>query len=1003
MQDKNDDQPEVFVYSWIVDPNEDETNIRAYGINTHNKSVCIRVDDFTPFCYIEIPNATVLIDVEKAVKRLCIETRVVRRRQLYNAFNEDEELGTFLRCRCRTRRNVFYIHSICNKGVYVQGLGRVTLKVHEREATPVLQLISQQDLTAAGWIKVGQTSPVSIQNMITRCDVEYIISSRTLKRSDNVRSVVPRCVAFDIEVNSDFVSQMPQDRPNDVVFQISCVCTGPDIDSPEPRKILFSLNASTRIEIEGVEVFEHRTEEELLMAFMQFVYETRPNVLCGFNILGFDIEYLIKRCARLHLMNELKELGYHKTLPAEQESVKWTSNAYKNQEFTFLNWEGILLLDLLPIVRRDFKLDTYSLKNVAATLLKNDSKDPLTHKDIFAAYRTRTNMDQVGKYCVQDSNLCIRLMEHLHSWIALSEMAKVCNVTMFTLYTQGQQIKTYSQVYKYCHTQRIVVTSQGYETKANERYTGAYVFDPVPGVYENVVPFDFSSLYPSIIIAKNICYSTLVQSKNTPDTDCNVFEWEDHVGCEHDPRVVEIADLSAQIEVVDGEIKKLMALRDGVRDKRGLNKDDRKRYQAQINALRESQRPHREKRQLLKKTKPSNREDEHGQPISGIICERRRYRFLKSSVRRGVVPTIIQHLLDSRVAVRQRMKTALPEVALVLDKEQNAYKISANSMYGAMGVRRGYLPLMPGAMCVTYFGRVAIEQASREITSKWGGRLIYGDTDSNYVVFPALRSVDEIWKHAVEVAGEVSRVFPAPMKLEFEQTIYSRFLILSKKRYIFQAVDRDGVLAPKVGKKGVVLSRRDNSKFVRDLYERLAMMIFEQSPRQAVVDLIICAINDLYRGVYSHDFFVITKSVGDTAELVDNRLGDYKLRDGAENQGREYHISQCPAHIQLAERMCNRGFPVSAGSRLEFVVVKKHHARSLADRIEEYDYFKKRSSILRIDPEYYLNSIINPLDQLLSIGIHQDNFVKAQHQLREQYSKVLDQLRTLARPRLVLK
>jgi len=65
----------------------------------------------------------------------------------------------------------------------------------------------------------------------------------------------------------------------------------------------------------------------------------------------------------------------------------------------------------------------------------------------------------------------------------------------------------------------------------------------------------------------------------------------------------------------------------------------------------------------------------------------------------------------------------------VYDKEQLAYKVSANSMYGAMGVRRGYLPFMPGAMCVTYAGRNALEKTAELIQSQFRGTLIYGDTD----------------------------------------------------------------------------------------------------------------------------------------------------------------------------------------------------------------------------------------------------------------------------------
>jgi DNA polymerase elongation subunit (family B) len=85
-------------------------------------------------------------------------------------------------------------------------------------------------------------------------------------------------------------------------------------------------------------------------------------------------------------------------------------------------------------------------------------------------------------------------MEKLQTWVGLTEMATVCQVQPFSLFTQGQQIKVYSQVYRYCYEKNIVVEKDGYICKDDERYTGAHVFPPVPGIYNRVVPFDFASL-----------------------------------------------------------------------------------------------------------------------------------------------------------------------------------------------------------------------------------------------------------------------------------------------------------------------------------------------------------------------------------------------------------------------------------------------------------------------------------------------------------------------------
>jgi len=1015
---------QMFAYYWYADSECEKTDIRIYGISLDEKgsqrTVCVRTS-FTPYVYVELPDAcdeTVKF-IENAVRPYVILTNLIYKTHLYNSANTSA-LSPFLFCQCESKYFIFELTKFLRYGIFIQGRGKITLKVHETQATPILQMVSLRDLPMAGWISFNSPEEVN-DDKITCCDVEYIVNWKDLFKYESTACVVPKCIAFDLEVNSVNMNEMPSDRPDDAIFQISCV-----IENINRRKALFTLSAtnmdiSNTTLLEDVDVYAYETEEDLLRAFIAFVCHEKPNVLTGFNIFGFDIDYLMKRCIRFCLSNELKFIGFNKETPAKIETVKWSSSAYKNQEFKFLNWEGILLLDLLPLIQRDHKLDTYSLKNITQIFLNNDTKDPVTYKDIFKAYRTRENLDVVGKYCVQDSNLCIELMNYFHSWTALSEMAKVCNVSMFTLYTQGQQIKTFSQVYKYCLRQNIVVDTDGYDTKVSDRYTGAYVFEPVPGYYERVCPLDFCSLYPSVIISKNICYSTLADD-SVPDEDCNIFEWEDHIGCEHDPRVIKARQLTEKINKIELKIKSLMLTRDTITAKTlpsgSRVKDAKAKIQDLINNEREKQKPFQKERREVVKSKPADREDEDGNKISGNICAKRYYRFLKSDVKKGVIPTIIQDLLDSRNRVKQMMKTATSAQRLVYDKEQLAYKVSANSMYGAMGVRKGYLPFMPGAMCITYYGRKSIEKTAKTIAEKWGGEIIYGDTDSNYVVFPQKKTIQETWDYAIDVADGISKEFPAPMKLEFEGTIYERFLILSKKRYMYQEIDRDGTLSKKIGKKGVILARRDNSGMMRNIYERVAQMIFDRDPKAAIENEVIEFISNIFRNVLNYQDYVITKSVGDTdGDLSDHsKIGDYKVRqrlpDDVEAKNhilngrteKDFYISQCPAHVQLAERMRNRGIPVNAGSRIEFVVVKKSARNAtLGDRLEDFDTFKKNVCVQKIDTEYYLNSLINSLDQMLAVGIGNDHFVREQYTVRMTFEKVVAQIKSLGYSRIVNK
>jgi intein/homing endonuclease len=222
-------------------------------------------------------------------------------------------------------------------------------------------------------------------------------------------------------------------------------------------------------------------------------------------------------------------------------------------------------------------------------------------------------------------------------------------------------------------------------------------FDNVHNFIANGIVTSNCSLYPTTIIAYNLDYSTLVTDDSIPDSKCNVFTWRDCVSCQHDPKVIRKNELTEYIEKEKKIIKTLREKRDNK-----LNKTNRDKIVEELNRKVEELKPYTEERSKIAKT------------ISKYpMCEERHYRFLKEP--KGVIPTILENLLNARKNTRKEIKKHKAEISEtedadaiknlkllnnVLDKRQLAYKISANSMYGSWGVRKGYLPFMPGAMCL---------------------------------------------------------------------------------------------------------------------------------------------------------------------------------------------------------------------------------------------------------------------------------------------------------------
>lgn len=1033
----------MFSYSWHLDETEKETTIiRIYGLNEKNETVCLRINDFTPYVYVELPPTvrweTNVQSLSRTIDRLMgrikpISKKLVYKKHLYGYKLENGKIPTYpyLLCVFSSKFDIKSFEFRMRAALEIEGVGKYVFKLHETYADPILQMVCCRKIPTAGWIKY-QGIEIKNERKITSCDYEYIVNWKQLSPTDSQGSdglCYPRILGFDIEVNSTNPSSMPNaNRPGDKIFQISCVI----INQNSYESHLLSLGSPSQVKTgENVIIHTFETESDILEGFSSFIRRCNPTVICGFNILGFDFPYMIKRAKFNMCFSSFDVLGMSENIHSAEKKVKWSSSAFGHQEFEFLEPEGRVIIDLLPIIKRDYKMSSYSLKSVSSYFL-DETKDDLSPKGIFQCYRIGMKggdkgsnaLGICGKYCVKDSYLVVKLMEKLNIWTGLCEFANTCNVSIFCHYTQGQERKVYSQVYLYAMHNNIVVEKDGYKAKENERYVGAYVFDPVPGVYNNVIPFDFSSLYPSIMIAYNIDYSTFVQDDSIPDEMCNVMEFEDHVNCKHDPKIIRKIELT---DIINEKNEILKTLRNN--KKKIKNIIELNILENRIKNIKNEIAPYiKERSSILINNK-------------NVMCEKRNYRFIKEP--KGVLPTIIQNLLDARSKTRSLIyknsnlidncedsvqKKNLEHLNIILEKRQLAYKVGCNSMYGIMAIRNGgSIPFIPGAMCTTYMGRVNIQKTADVLKSKYNAQFVYGDTDSNYVMFPNISNIPELWDTSIQIAAEISSLFPPPMKLEFEKIIYTRFMILSKKRYMYRYCYRDGIESGSVGKKGVLLARRDTCSFIKNLYEKIVTMVFDGENYSYVLMNIIKICIQMLSGCINTKDFVVTKSVGCTdgmklQKIVDEKgrpkgkIGDYKVpllpssaieyesqlkKKNASNE-KDYYLKCLPAQVQLAEKMKARGRRIDPGTRLEYIILDSDSFKQY-EKIESFDYFLKYKSVLNIDFLYYLKLFQIPADQILNCifpNEKKDSILFFYKHLKNR-KKLLDSIKNFNKPTLV--
>lgn len=566
----------TFPYSWNHYEEYGSTKIRIFGLSELNESIYIKIEDFLPYIYIELPNNLTwtpvsLNIVQNKLKEVSnnsiVQMEAVQKKKLYFAKKEKkgddyiDKTYPFIKCSFKTVTNIRqFIYKIKNP-LFFGGVGKIQLKTHETDANPILQFLCAMNIKPANWFTFRGKKIVKEDDKEGLCDHEFLSSFRTFQPiEESIPPARPYIMCFDIEVNSSNPNVFPNaSQPGDKVFQISCVFGRNGETEEKFDKYILTLcknKIGEYVDLNmdklgpGIEVLGYETESDLLEGFKDMVIEKNPQIICGYNIFSFDITYMHERSKICNIERQFCQLSCIRGMSCQTKEINWSSSAFKNQNFKYIDAHGRLWIDMLPIIQRDYKLDNYKLKTVSDQFL-SATKDPLTPKGIFKCYRmfTSDSLSICAKYCVQDSNLVLKLFEKLQIWIGLCEMSNTCNTPIFTLFTQGQQIKIFSQVYKKCLSDGIVIDKDSFVTNEDDRFTGAYVFPPVPGLYEMVVSFDFSSLYPSTMIAYNIDYSTLVIDDTIPDEKCHVIEWSDHIGCcISEGSAVSLSCLSTSIE-----------------------------------------------------------------------------------------------------------------------------------------------------------------------------------------------------------------------------------------------------------------------------------------------------------------------------------------------------------------------------------------------------------------------------------------------------------------------
>jgi DNA polymerase elongation subunit (family B) len=531
--------------------------------------------------------------------------------------------------------------------------------------------------------------------------------------------------------------------------------------------------------LSGLQSF--RTEADLLDGLATVVQDFDPDVLAGFETQASSIGFLLDRAEALghgfaRSISRVVEAdrGYTATARTGEAAPAEGDNPgarYFRRKGADINIAGRHVLNVWRIVRKDVKLSSYSLEGVARevlglTLPKHSA--PVVERWL----NSRPRADRALLHLCDKAHVCLAVLDKLDIVGRTGELARVYGIDFMSVLTRGSQFRVESMLARVAHPRGFILLAaqrdQVFDQPAVECLP--LVMEPESGFYvDPVVVLDFQSLYPSMIIAHNLCFSTMLGNVN------RLSSWSEpqQLGVVRGYRAPDKAELAKVFGAPAG---------DGV-------------YVAPNGEMFVAA-PHRR----------------------GILPQ--------------MLHEVLETRVMVKGAMKDMACDPCPNEELLarLNARQFAAKLLANVTYGfAAASASGRMPCAGLADSIVQCGRDALERIARyvqdELNGETGATVVYGDTDSLFVRVPGATKA-EAFAVGRRICSKAQAMFPSPIKLQLEK-VYMPCILVTKKRYVGYAFDSEDCVTPVFDAKGIETVRRDSCGVVRKAMEKGLRLLFE--------------------------------------------------------------------------------------------------------------------------------------------------------------------------------
>jgi replicative DNA polymerase I (EC 2.7.7.7) len=831
--------------------------IRLFGRAEDGKSVCCFVPGFEPYFFINAEG-----ELDKLSTMLKERFDVIKKVDIVPKF---EPVGfqvskkPMLRVTTMEPRNV---PEIRDEVLTLPGVR----EVYETDILFRNRFLIDKGLHGMGWVSVEPVSDSPFSSEKIYCD--SVFTADSFEEIEKLSIAPLKYFSFDIEC-LPIGGSMPVPETSPVIMVSMSF-------SPAFKGHDTIVLVAKRVEGTDADVECFDSETLMLNRFFEIFQEYDADVISGYNINGFDIPYIADRVAMLAGFGD----NVRSTVGRDGRILSYRRIGNR----TMVSIPGRVVVDALPLIRSQYSLKRYTLRNVAKELLDREKLDVAPSEMEEYWNDSGEKLLKFIDYARRDSELAMELFLKLQLLDKHIAIAQVSGSLLQEVVDGGQTSMVDNLLLReYGKQDRVIPPKPSDElvamrNRSSEGLKGGEVLEPKKGLLENVVILDYKSLYPTIMMAHNLCYTTVVE-KDRPDSET---------------------------------------------------------------------------------IKP---------PSGG--------EFVPAEVSKGIMPSILESLLQRRVETKKKMRNAATESEYrVLDATQLALKILLNSFYGYSGYTRARLYSMALANAVTSFGRnnilntraiingtiskVILRDGSAYFTEELSSinaddnivslSVVYGDTDSVFVQCSSKKevSLDDAGLVGSKIAAMVSGSLPDPMELEFE-SIAKRALFIAKKRYAIWVFERSGdEWKEDIKVKGMETVRRDWCELTSKTLNTVLGMVLKEGD----VD-----------GAVSH-----VRTVVDNVRNIDVRkdseiIEDLTMTRMFSKKATSYKNKQ--PHLTVAEKIERRtGSPPPVGERIPFVIVAGKDL--FVNRAEDPEYVRENN--IPIDVDYYIKKqLLPPVERILGV------------------------------------